>query len=203
MVTLAAAAAAAAAALLVLFLLAPLAAASTIALPPNSPAALREFAEVFALPMIDAHTELSLHTVVLSLESASAALDGDVVQLWQLELSSRCHIDLPSVKQQDRQHFVAMCSWQASADTSRFLYLRSGDLPATVPPPLTALAVFGSSVKCLREGLTWLMRHALLHTVQPPYGWISPLGLPEPWTSLRSTQFPTSMTTMPMPQLQQ
>jgi len=191
----------AAATLHLLVILAPLAAASTIALPPHSPAALRQFAEAFALPMLDAHTQLSLHTVVLSLVSPS--LYGDAVQPWQGALSRRCSIDLQPMQQHDRQHLVALCSWQASADTSHFITLQSMDHPASPPPPPTAFLVLGSTIKILREGLTWLMRHTLLHTAQPPYGWIAPLGSPEPWTSLRSTQFPTSMTTMPMPQLQQ
>ena len=195
----------AAVALSFLFLLAPLSAASSIVLSPHSTDALRQFAEVFALPMLDAHAELSMRTVVLSIVPLSAALDGDGVQPWLLQLSSSCNIHLPSLQQQHRQHLVALCSWQASADTSHFLTLRSSDRPATPPPPsTTAFAVFGASVKGLREGLTWLMRHTLLpYDASPAYGWMPPLGSSEPWTSLRSTQFPTSMTTMPMPLLQQ
>jgi hypothetical protein len=187
--------------LLLLSIFACPAKAAAVFLPRYSPAIMREFVEVFALPMMTSHVTLSLHNVVLALAPAEANSDHDM-HPGLLELSSRCQIDLEYLHQQHQQHFVAFCSWSASDTDIQFFALQpSAHAPS--PHHSTAFAVFGTSVKHVREGLTWLMRHTLLQSVSAAFGWVAPQAEPQPWTSLRSTQLAKSMVTMPMPELQQ
>ncbi len=191
-----------ASALLAISLLCPCASASAVFLPLRSPPALQEFGQVFALPVLNANAELSLHTVILALLPSKAAVAADDFQPALRELSSRCSIDLQHVQQQDQQSHVALCSWSASAANSHFFPLQSSGHPPSLNTSV-ALVVFGFRVKHIREGLTWLMRHVLLHPVGPSHGWIASPSPLEPWTSLRSTQLARSMVTMPMHLLQQ
>jgi hypothetical protein len=171
--------------------------ASAVFLPIDSPVVMREFAELFALPMMNSHAELSLHSIVLALTPAEAVAGNDVQPALR-ELSSRCRTDLDDRRPQDQPLLVALCNWPASDDSGHFFALRPPS-----PAASSVFAVFGSSVKQIREGLTWLMRHALLHSVSATVGWVAPPASPQPWTALRSTQLAKSMVTMPMPKLQQ
>jgi hypothetical protein len=188
-------------ALLLISLMCPGASASVF-LPLRSSPALQEFGQVFALPVLNSNAELSLHTVVLVLLPSASAVAADDFQPALQELSSRCSIDVQHTQQQDQQSHVALCSWSASAASSHFYALQSSVHPPS-PNSSVALVVFGSKVRHIREGLTWLMRHLLLHSVGSSYGWIASPSPLEPWTSLRSTQLARSMVTMPMQHLQQ
>jgi hypothetical protein len=182
-------------ALLLLSLFAPPSTASLVFLPADSSQALRNFAQEFALPMMNYHAELSLHSVVL-VPLSPAALGVDSLD----DLSSQCRVDLHNAGQ---RRLVALCDWSPSASSSHFVALPSSE-HASLPPPSKAFAVFGSSIRHVREGVTWLMRHLLLHhSIAPSYGWLTPLSAPEPWTALRSTQLARSMVTMPEQQLHQ
>ena len=185
----------AACALLLLSLFAPPSTASLVFLPADSSEALRDFAQEFALPMMNYHAELSLHSVAL-VPLSPAALGLDVLD----DLSSRCRVDLHVVEQ---RRLVALCDWSPSASSSHFVALQSSE-HAPFPPPSKTLAVFGTSIRDMREGVTWLIRHLLLHhDLKPSYGWLPPPSQPEPWTTLRSTQLATSMVSMPKQQLHQ
>jgi hypothetical protein len=191
---------------LAISLLCPCVSASAVFLPLRSPPALQEFGQVFALPVLDANAQLSLHTVVLVLLPSTADGTADNLRPALRELGSRCSIDLQHVQQQDQQSHVALCSWSTSAANSHFFALHSRPHPPS-PAPNTSLAlvVFGSKIKHIREGLTWLMRHLLLHPValSQSHGLIESPAALEPWMSLRSTQLARSMVTMPMQHLQQ
>ncbi len=187
-------------------LLCPIASASASAvfLPRQSPSALKDFAEAFALPVMNSNAELRLHTVVLALlplATNAAAADS---QPALHELGSRCLVDVNHAQQQSNRHHVAMCSWPASDASSHFVALQSSEHQS---PPNTSAAfvVFGSSIKHIRESLTWLMRHLLLHwhAASSSLGWMTSPSPLDPWTSLRSTQLARSMVTMPMQHLQQ
>jgi hypothetical protein len=175
--------------------------ASAVFLPIDSPVAMREFAELFALPMMNSHAELSLHSIVLALTPADAVAGNDVQPVLR-ELSNRCRINLDDRQPQDQPLLVALCNWPASDDSGHFFALQPSLRPPS-PAASSVFAVFGSSVKQIREGLTWLMRHALLHSVSATVGWVASPASPQPWTALRSTQLARSMVTMPMPKLQQ
>ncbi len=183
------------------FYFASLSKASEVFLPHHSPPVLREFVELFALPMMNSHHELSMHNIALALIPAKT-VDGHVMDPGLSELSSRCRIDLEYLHQQHQQLFIAFCSWSASDASSHFFSVQSSAHQMS-PLNSTAFAVFGSSVKQIREGLAWLMRHTLLHPAFAEFGWVAPHAAPQPWTSLRSTQLARSMVTMPMPELQQ
>lgn len=176
--------------------------ASAVFIPLRSPPGLQEFGEVFAVPVLDSHSELSAHTVVLAL--LPQALDESQPALQQL--SELCAIDLPYAQQQQQLHHVASCDWPGAAAGSHFLALQSGERPLSATPAANTSAAFvvlGSSIKFIREGLTWLMRHMLLHSVSAGRGWVTPPFPTEPWTTLRSTQLARTMVTMPMQQLEQ
>jgi hypothetical protein len=183
-------------AFLLLPLFAPPSSASLVFLPADSSLALRDFAQEFALPMMNYHAELSLHSVALvPLSPAALGVDG------LDDLSSRCRVDLQHVVEQGP--LVALCDWSPSASSSQFVALQSSEY-ASFPPPSKAFVVFGGSIRHVREGVTWLMRHLLLHhSLAPSYGWLTQLPAPEPWTAVRSTQLARSMVTMPEQQLHQ
>jgi hypothetical protein len=188
-------------ALMFVSLICPLS-ASAVFIPLRSPPGLQEFGEVFALPVLDSHSELSSHTLVLAL--LPQAVDESQPALQQL--SELCGIDLPYVQQQHQLHYVASCDWPGTAGGSHFLALQSGERPLSATGAANtsvAFAVLGSSIKYIRQGLTWLMRHMLLRPVSAGRGWVAPPFPTEPWASLRSTQLATTMVTMPMQQLQQ
>ena len=191
---------------LAISLLCPCVSASAVFLPRRSPPALQEFGQVFALPVLNANAELSLHSVVLVLLPSTAAGAADDLQPALRELSSRCSIDVQHVQQQDQQSHAALCSWPTSAANSHFVALQSrAHSPSPAPNTSLALVVFGSRIKHIREGLTWLMRHVLLHpaALYESHGLVESSDALEPWTSLRSTQLARSMVTMPMQHLQQ
>jgi hypothetical protein len=187
-------------ALLLLCLLSVPAHASTIFIPAHATMALRDFAEIFALPTMNAHEELIKHSVFLTLLPASTfVVSRDPVLL---QLADLCQIDLQHLEARGRQQLVAVCSWSPSVSSGHFVALESNQ-PTSSQPTSSAFAVFGTSIKHLRDNLTWLMRRVLLQPGGAHHGWIDQSLPLEPWTSLRSTQLPVSMVTMPMPVLQQ